>query len=134
MTLVVDSSAIGEYLLRTPAGRAAGSEMETDPDLHVPALHDLEVCSVLRRQLRTGRMDVARAFEALEDLLDLPLVVHDHRALLGRVLQLRENFSPYDAAYLALAESVEARLLTCDARFGRAVADLGLVEVVALQS
>ena len=62
-----------------------------------------------------------RAADALEDYLDLPLIRHGHQALLGRILQLRSNFSAYDAAYVALAERLRSELLTADDALARAV-------------
>jgi len=62
-----------------------------------------------------------RARDALEDYLDLPLARHGHQALLGRVLQLRSNFSAYDAAYVALAEQLKGVLLTADDGLAKAV-------------
>jgi predicted nucleic acid-binding protein len=62
----------------------------------------------------------ARAVQAVEDYLDLPLARHGHQQLIGRVLDLRANFSAYDAAYVALAERLGAALLTGDERLARA--------------
>jgi predicted nucleic acid-binding protein len=76
-----------------------------------------------------------RAADALEDYLDLPLFRHGHQALLGRVLQLRSNFSTYDAAYVALAEQLKGELLTADDGLARAVrAELSLPLVHELSS
>lgn len=97
----------------------------------MPALCDVEVASVLRRGLLAGRLTVERAAEAVEDYLDLPLVRYGHEALLGPVLSLRRNFSAYDACYVALAQVLDADLLTADAPLARAVAahtDLGLAD------
>lgn len=133
MSLVADASALGEYLLETDLGRVLAAQIEAaSPDLHVPAVHDLEICSALRRLIRFGEIDETRAIEALEDLVDLPLTVHAHNGLLQRVLQLRENFSAYDASYVALAEALGAQLLTCDAPLARGVRTLTSVEVVAV--
>ncbi len=66
-------------------------------------------------------MDESRAAEATADYLSLPLSRHGHERLLGRILELRENFSPYDATYIALAEQLEASLVTTDAALARAV-------------
>jgi predicted nucleic acid-binding protein len=71
-----------------------------------------------------------RAADAIEDYLDLPLFRHGHQALLGRVLELRSNFSAYDATYVALAEQLNGELLTVDDGLARAVRTqlpLGLV-------
>lgn len=89
-------------------------------DLHAPSLCDVELMAVLRRGLLAGRLGGARARAALADCLDLPLVRHGHRRLLSRVLELRDNFSAYDAAYVALAEELGAELLTADRALARA--------------
>ena len=62
-----------------------------------------------------------RAEEAARDYLDLPLVRHGHQRLLARILELRSNFSAYDATYVSLAEELEGQLLTADERLARAV-------------
>lgn len=126
--VVVDASALADYLLGTAAGPAViHAVVNHDADLHAPALCDVEVAAILRRAMRADVLSVERAADAVIDLVDLPLTRYGHTALLGRMLQLRENFTAYDAAYVALAESLEARLLTTDARLGRAVrAHLGL--------
>lgn len=121
MSLVVaDASALVDYLLGRSAAAAA---VVTDPssDLHVPSLCDVEVVAALRRALRLRLIEAARALQTLEDHLDLPLVRHDHQKLLGRMLELRDNFGAYDAAYVALAERLGAALLTTDERLARAV-------------
>jgi predicted nucleic acid-binding protein len=59
--------------------------------------------------------------EAVDDYLDLPLARHGHQRLLARALQLRSNFSAYDAMYVALAEQLKADLLTADDGLARAV-------------
>jgi predicted nucleic acid-binding protein len=81
----------------------------------------VEVASALRRLLLRGDVSQDRAEQALHDYLDLPLSRSGHRALLGRVLSLRTNFSAYDATYVALAERLGARLLTSDEALARAV-------------
>ncbi len=64
-----------------------------------------------------------RASEAIQDYLDLPITRHGHQQLLMRLLELRANFSAYDATYLALAERLAGALLTGDERLARAVRD-----------
>jgi len=88
-------------------------------DVHVPALCDIEVCAAFRRGLRLRWISEFRADQALVDYLDLPLTRHGHQALLGRLLDLRENFSTFDATYVALAEQLGASLLTMDAALAR---------------
>jgi predicted nucleic acid-binding protein len=89
-------------------------------DLAAPELIDLEVVSVLRSQLAAGALDARRAMLALDDLMDLPLLRAPHRPLLARCWELRDNLTPYDAAYVALAEALAGVLLTADERLARA--------------
>jgi predicted nucleic acid-binding protein len=89
--------------------------------LHIPGLCDVEVASALRRLLLRRDLTQDRATQALRDYLDLPLRRSGHQHLLTRVLQLRTNFSAYDAPYVALAERVRGRLLTGDEALARAV-------------
>ncbi len=125
---MVDASALAEYLLRTPRGERFEARLfASDADLHIPALCDVEVAAVLRRYLLAGRLSAHRAAEALKDYLDLPLTRHGHQLLLSRILALRDNFSPYDACYVALAEHLGAALFTADEALTRAArAQLGL--------
>ncbi len=88
--------------------------------LAAPELIDLEVLSVLRRLLRSGRLPARRAEQAQFDLRDLPLRRAPHRPLLARCWSLRENLSIYDASYVALAEELDAVLVTADVRLSRA--------------
>lgn len=129
--IVIDASALAEYLLRS----ARGLELEPvfvdrEHDLHAPALCDIELMAVLRRGLLSGRLAGARAAEVIEDLRDLPLTRHGHQSLLEQILILRRNFSAYDAAYVALAERLDAELLTDDRRLGRAVSEHSSVHVL----
>ncbi|TAH39248.1 MAG: PIN domain-containing protein [Planctomycetota bacterium] len=129
--IVVDASAMIELLLR----KQAASPIETrllgaGASLHAPHLLDLEVAQVLRRFRASRELSVTRAAEALEDYLDLPIRRHSHEILLPRIWQLRGRVTAYDASYLALAESLEAPLVTCDrgmARVSGCTADVVVV-------
>jgi predicted nucleic acid-binding protein len=119
--VVVDASALGELLLRTERAESiAGVVGAADVALHVPALCDVELVSILRRALRGNLLTEPRALQAANHYLALPLTRHGHLRLLPRMLALRENFSAYDAAYLALAEQLRGELLSADERFARA--------------
>jgi predicted nucleic acid-binding protein len=86
----------------------------------VPALCDVEVAAGMRRGLLGGILSAERVAEAIADYLDLPLTRHGHQGLLARILDLRENFSAYDATYVALAERLDGDLLTGDESLARA--------------
>ena len=88
--------------------------------LVAPELIDLEVASVLRRHASSGRVSVQRADRAISNLAALPLMRVPHRRLLARCWELRHNLTTYDGAYVAVAESVDAVLLTTDARLSQA--------------
>ena len=126
-SLVVDASALVEYLLRTERGQEVEPALTSrETDLHVPALCDVEVTAALRRGILLGALAEPRAEQALTAYLDLPLTRHGHQTLLPRNLGLRGNFTSYDAAYVALAERLEAPLLTADRRLARACDGVGL--------
>ncbi len=129
--IVLDASAVLELLLGTSLGREV-AERIADPavGLHAPHLVDVEVTQALRRYARGGEIDEAAATVALDDLRALDLERHAHEPLLTRVWELRVNLTAYDAAYVALAEALEARLLTCDGRIARAPGVRGRVDVV----
>lgn len=114
--IVVDASAVLEVLLNTRVGaRLADRLLAPGETLHVPHLIDVEVAQVLRRYSRTRELDDARGQEALEDLADLPFTRYPHGLLLPRIWELRDNVTAYDAAYIALAEALDAPLVTLDA-------------------
>jgi len=93
---------------------------QSDVELRVPALCDVEVAAGLRRALLGGLLPPERAAQALEHYLLMPITRHGHQGLLSRILSLRSNFSAYDACYVALAEALGAELLTADERLARA--------------
>ena len=132
--LVVDASAVTELLLGRPAGDSVARHVaDLGSALHAPHLVDVEVLSALRRLVTSGQATVARAEEAIADLLDLPIERYPHDILVPRVWQLRENFSAYDASYVSLAEALADEpvpLLTADARLARVAEDHADVRVV----
>jgi predicted nucleic acid-binding protein len=98
--------------------------------LAAPELLDLEVASVLRRQMRAGLIDARRASLALADLAAMPLQRAPHRPLLARCWELRDNLTIYDAVYVALAEALKASLLTGDKRLAGATGPRCHIEVL----
>ena len=129
--VVVDASAFVAYLLRAGSYsrvEAVLTDAQTDP--HIPELCDVEVGSALRRGLLRGLIEAERASEALDDYLALQVTRHGHQRLLSRSLELRNNFSAYDACYVALAERLGASLLTADSRLAGAVRQHAAVQVL----
>jgi predicted nucleic acid-binding protein len=119
--IVVDASALLEVLLRAPAAEAIERRLlDARQTLHAPHLLDVEVAQVLRRYAAAGELDHERGRDALADLADFPLRRHPHDFLLPRVWDLRNNLTAYDAVYVALAEALNATLLTRDRRLATA--------------
>ena len=119
--IVVDASVVVAALLSAGgAGARARERLRLDPDVHVPHLLDVEVTSALRRRVRLGQTQPDVATAVLADLADLPALRWDHQPLLGRVWDLRDNVTTYDAVYVVLAEMLDATLVTSDERLARA--------------
>jgi predicted nucleic acid-binding protein len=128
--LVADASVLADYIRGRRLPAAHRSLVEGPDVIHVPEVCDLEVVSTLRRLIRSGPVALADAAESLGDYLSLQLVRHTHLPLLPRTLSLYANFTAYDAVYVALAEELDAPLLTLDAGLARAVEEHTAVEVV----
>lgn len=99
-------------------------------ELSAPTLLDFEVVSALRGLNLGGHLDDARAHDVLTDFDDLPIRRWSSGdGLRRRAFQLRDDVSAYDAAYVALAEALDCRLVTRDARVARSSRHLVRVEV-----
>ena len=121
--IVLDASAAIDWLLQTAVGRHIEQRIYSRAEsLHAPHLLDLEVAQVLRRLVREGGVSGPRADQAIQDLLDLRVTRYPHFVFLPHIWRLRDNFSAYDAAYLALTEKLKATLVTRDARLASASA------------
>jgi predicted nucleic acid-binding protein len=130
--VIVDASALLEFLLQTPLGARVETRLFRDEEeLHAPHLVDVEVVQGLRRLVRNGELSSGRAAEVIADLADLDLHRHPHLDLLSRAWKLRENITAYDAMYVALAEALDAPLVTCDRPLGNASGHRATIEVVA---
>lgn len=118
---VLDASALLELVVGTAAGLAVADLLD-DPDdgVHVPHVADVEVASALRRLVAEGVVSETIARESLDDFQSLDLQRHAHEPMLDRIWEMRKNLSAYDAAYVALAEVLDAELITCDRRLARA--------------
>ena len=120
MTLVVDASVVAAALTDTGrVGRWAEAMLVSGP-LTAPHLMPAEVASILRRSAMAGDLSIDAAALAHSDLASLPVELFPYAPFAERAWQLRSNISSYDAWYVALAESLGARLATLDARLSRA--------------
>jgi predicted nucleic acid-binding protein len=129
--IVVDASALLEFLLQTPLGARVEARLFRDQDeFHAPHLADVEVTQGLRRLVRTGEVSADRAADAIADLADFDLHRHGHLDLLARAWKLRENLTAYDAMYVALAEALDAPIVSCDAPLAKAPGHRAHVEVI----
>jgi predicted nucleic acid-binding protein len=132
--MVIDASAVIEWVLQT----SKGAEIEArifrkigeSTRLHAPYLLDVEVAQVLRKHVAKGLLPASRGLAALEDFLQIPLLRYPHDLLLPRVWELRRNLTAYDAVYVALAEALDMRLLTCDANIAGAAGHKARVDVI----
>ncbi|MEB3982446.1 type II toxin-antitoxin system VapC family toxin [Mycobacterium sp. 663a-19] len=114
--IVVDASAALAALLNDgPARHLIGTER-----LHTPHLIDSEIASALRRQVRRSRLSAAKGWDVLRTWRRLAVTRYPAHGLFERMWEIRENFSAYDATYVALAEALDCALVTADARLGHA--------------
>lgn len=97
--------------------------------LHVPHLFEIEVLQVLRRHNLGGVLTPERAKVALSRLRATRLMRYPHAPFWERIWELRENLTAYDAAYVSLAETLDAPLVTTDARLARASGHRATVEL-----
>lgn len=129
---VVDASIVVRLLQNRRGDQGLRERFGGLRYIHAPALIDAEVSSAIRGLLLTSKttikIDVGRAHEMLDDVVDLPLVRYPMQPFQRRVLMLRDNFTAYDAFYVALAESLGMPLLTDDRRYARAPSHTAVIE------
>jgi predicted nucleic acid-binding protein len=118
--LVVDASVIAPAVADGGPDGVRYRQRLHGEQIAAPDLLRVEVMSVIRRQLHVGTIDVTQAEQAVTDLLDLPMTVYPTAPLLPGGWHLRDNFTAYDACYIALAETLGCGLLTADTRLSRA--------------
>jgi predicted nucleic acid-binding protein len=129
--LIVDASCLYEVVVDAERSEQVRERLAGDPDHAAPHLVDGEVLSIVRRDHLLGRLDATAARQAIEDLRDWPGERYGHRALLERAWELRDTLRAWDALYVALAEALDATLITLDARLGRAHGPSCSIDVIA---
>jgi predicted nucleic acid-binding protein len=118
--IVVDASVLIDFLLASAAHPTIPELIERQEALAAPAVVDLEVTQVLRRLLLAKIINPALAEEALADFLALRIDRFTSTEMLPRIWGLRNNVSAYDAAYVVLAEALDAPLYTRDTKLAAA--------------
>lgn len=129
--LIVDASCLYEVVVDSERAEGVRRRLAADPDHAAPHVIDAEVLGVVRRDHLLGRLDPTAARQAVEDVRDWPGERFGHRGLLERAWELRDNVRSWDALYVALAEALDATLLTLDERLARLEGPACVIEVVA---
>ena len=128
--LVVDASCLCEVLIGGPGTQAIHNRLRADTDQAAPHIIDVEVFGIIRREHLRGRLDRTEATQAVEDLQAWPGERFGHRHLLVRAWDLRDSVRGWDAMYVALAEALDAVLLTTDGRLAAASGPTCLIELI----
>jgi predicted nucleic acid-binding protein len=127
--IVLDASAAFHLLLGTNRGAWVDERVAAE-DRRVPQIFEYEVASALRTDVLRGSIPAVRAAEALVDLESLATRRHPPAPLLPRIWELRDVLTIYDASYVALAEALDAPLVTADARLARSHGHGATIELV----
>jgi predicted nucleic acid-binding protein len=114
--IVVGTSAMVEFLVGADATAEQVRVLVAGQRLAAPHAIDLECASSLRGLVNGRKLAADEAERALDLLAKMNVQRYGHAPLLPRIWQLRSNMWPCDAAYVALAESLGAQLLTIDAK------------------
>jgi predicted nucleic acid-binding protein len=128
--IVVDASCLYEVVIDTDRADSIRSRLAADPDHAAPHIVDIEVFSLIRRGNLAGLIDNTLAGLAVEDLRSWPGERYGHRGLLQRAWELRHSVRGWDAAYVALAEALDATLLTLDQRLAVAIGPRCAIDVL----
>lgn len=128
--LVVDASCLYSVLVGTPGAESIRRRMAADVDHAAPHIIDVEVFGILRREHLRGLLDLTAAAQAVDDLEEWPGERFGHGLLLSRAWELRDSIRGWDAMYVALAEVLDAVLITTDRRLATASGPTCAIEVL----
>ncbi|MEJ7797637.1 MAG: type II toxin-antitoxin system VapC family toxin [Solirubrobacteraceae bacterium] len=118
--LVVDASCLFETLTDGPLDEVVNQRLAADPDHAAPHIIDVEVFGTIRRDHQRGLLDRTQAAQAVAKLANWPAERFSHQLLLPRAWELRDTVRGWDAMYVALAEILDAVLITTDRRLAAA--------------
>ncbi len=118
--LVVDASCLYDSLLDRDGANPISARLVTDPDHAAPHIIDVEVFGIVRREHLRGQLDRTAAAQVVDDLRIWPASRFGHQLLLPRAWELRDTVRGWDAMYVALAEALDAVLVTTDRRLAAA--------------
>jgi predicted nucleic acid-binding protein len=119
-TLVVDASVVARVVQATADEQAAARRLLTGRELVAPHILPAEVANTLRRNERRGAIPSGIASLAMADVEDMNIEYFSYQPCSERIWELRHNLTPYDAWYVAIAETLDAELATVDRRLVRA--------------
>lgn len=128
--LIVDASCLCEVVIGGSGAEAIRHRLAADRDHAAPHIIDVEVFGIIRREHLRGDLDRTEAVQAVEDLEAWPGERFGHRPLLARAWQLRDTVRGWDAMYVALAEALDAVLVTTDRRLAAATGPACSIEVI----
>ncbi|MFY9488267.1 MAG: type II toxin-antitoxin system VapC family toxin [Solirubrobacterales bacterium] len=118
--MVLDASVLIDALVDDSQSGLRSRDAIKGTELAAPAIIDFEVLSAFRRLAHAPAFTKDRLDQAVDDLKGFPVTRVLHAKLIGRIWDLRENLTTYDAAYVALAEQLDVPLLTADQRIAAA--------------
>jgi len=119
--IVLDASVLANVVGDDGAdGRLARRELRAAGNLAAPDLVDVETVAVLRKRWLAGSISDERFATAVSDLGDIDLDRYPVLRFMRRTWELRANVTPYNAAYIALAEVLNCELWTADQRLAKA--------------
>lgn len=118
--LVLDTSALLAVLIEREPDPELVERVSEDGDIHAPHLIDIEVLHGLRGLVRAGKLTPDRAADARTDFAELRVTRYGHEPLADRIWALRDNLTAYDAAFVALSETLDVALITCDGKLAKA--------------
>jgi predicted nucleic acid-binding protein len=120
VTIVVDGSAAVALVTQAVGpGPWVKRYVATEP-LAAPELMLFEAANLLRRLVLRGERDHSSASAAHADLLAMAVERYPYTFMAQRAWRLRGSLTLFDASYVALAELLEAPLVTLDTRLTRA--------------